>query len=147
MIDRLVLNSGLITFYNESVMKEWDMTKKIVIVEDEKDFQEMYAGMLEERGYNLIYAYDGDEAMQILDDNKPDLIILDMIMDMVTGDTFFLHLKGYDEFKNIPVLLISSTSQKQFKDLKKIDPKLVYINKADLTKESLLEEVDKKLAA
>ncbi len=123
------------------------MTKKILIVEDEKDFQEMYAGMFEGRGYNLIYAYDGDEAMQILEDNKPDLIILDMIMDMVTGDTFFLHLKGYDEFKNIPVLIISSTSQKQFKSLKKIDSKLVYLNKADLTKESLLEKVDKKLIA
>ncbi len=128
-------------------MKEGEMTKKILIVEDEKDFQEMYAGMFEGRGYNLIYAYDGDEAMQILEESKPNLIILDMIMDMVTGDTFFLHLKGYDEFKNIPVIIISSTSQKQFKDLKKIDPKLVYINKADLTKESLLEEVDKKLVA
>ncbi len=51
MIDRLVLNSGLITFYIE---KEWDMTKKILIVEDEKDFQEMYAGMFEGRGYNLV---------------------------------------------------------------------------------------------
>jgi CheY-like chemotaxis protein len=123
------------------------MKKKIMIVEDEKDFQEMYAGMFEGRGYNLIYAYDGDEAMQILEDNKPDLIILDMIMDMVTGDTFFLHLKGYDEFKNIPVLIISSTSQKQFKNLFRIDPNLAYINKADLTKERLFEEIYKKLVA
>ncbi len=119
------------------------MTKKILIVEDEKDFQEMYAGMFEGRGYNLIYAYDGDEAMQILEDNKPDLIILDMIMDMVTGDTFFLHLKGYEGLADIPVVIISSTPQKKYKNLKKIDPNLLYIDKEDLTKERLLEVVVK----
>ena len=123
------------------------MAKKIMIVEDEKDFQEMYAIMFEGRGYNIINAYDGDEAMQMLEDNKPDLIILDMIMDMVTGDTFFLHLKGFQGFSDIPVIIVSSTPQKQFKGLKKIDANLVYLNKAVLTKERLLEEIDKKLGA
>ena len=123
------------------------MAKKIMIVDDEREFQEIYTIMLEGRGYNLIYAYDGVEAMQMLDDNIPDLIILDMIMDMVTGDTFFLHLKGFQEFSDIPIIIISSMPQKQFNNLKEIDPKLVYINKADLTKEKLIEEVDKKLGA
>lgn len=123
------------------------MAKKIMIVEDEKDFQEMYAIMFEGRGYNIINAYDGDDAMQMLEDNKPDLIILDMIMDMVTGDTFFLHLKGFQGFSDIPVIIVSSTPQKQFKGLKKIDANLVYLNKAVLTKERLLEEIDKKLGA
>jgi hypothetical protein len=48
-------------------------------------------------------------------------------------------------FSDIPVIIISSTPQKQFKSLKKIDPNLVYLNKVDLTKERLLDEVDKKL--
>ncbi|MHC4270482.1 MAG: response regulator [Planctomycetota bacterium] len=121
------------------------MAKKIMIVDDEREFQEIYTIMLEGRGYNLIYACDGDEAMQMLNDNIPDLIILDMTMDMVTGDTFFLHLKGFQEFSDIPVIISSSMPLKQFKNLKKIDPKLVYLNKAYLTKERLIEEVDKKL--
>ena len=121
------------------------MAKKIMIIDDEKEFQEIYAIMLEGRGYNLIYAYDGDEAMQMLNDNIPDLIILDMMMDMVTGDAFFLHLKGFQEFSDIPVIIISSIPQKQYKSLTKLDKTLVYLNKADLTKERLLEEIDKKL--
>ncbi len=116
-----------------------------MIVEDEQYFQEFYANILEERGYDLIDTYDGDEAMEILDNVKPDLIILDMIMDMVTGDTFFLHLKGYDEFKDIPIIIISSAPEKKFKNLKKLDRDLVYINKPGLTKERLIEEIDKKL--
>ncbi len=123
------------------------MAKKIMIIDDEKDFQEIYALMLEGRGYNLIYAYDGEEAMQLLDDNIPDLIILDMVMDMVTGDTFFLHLKGFKEFSDIPIIIISSIPQKQYKSLIKMDQTLVYLNKTALTKERLLEEVDKKLGA
>ncbi len=121
------------------------MAKDIMIIDDEREFQEIYAIMLESRGYNLTYAYDGDEAMQMLDDNIPDLIILDMVMDLVMGDTFFLHLKGFKESSDIPVIIISSIPQIQYNDLKKIDPKLLYINKVDLTKERLLEEVDNKL--
>ncbi len=123
------------------------MAKKILIVEDEKRFQEMYSMMLGDKDYNLFFAFDGDEAMQKLEHNKPDLIILDMIMDMVTGDTFFLHLKGLDDLADIPVVIISSTPQKKYKNLKKIDPNLLYIDKEDLTKERLLEVVEKKLAA
>jgi CheY-like chemotaxis protein len=121
------------------------MAKKIMIIDDEREFQEIYAIMLEGRGYNLTYAYDGDDAMQMLDDNIPDLIILDMAMDLVMGDTFFLYLKGLKKLSDIPIIIISSIPQIQYNDLKKIDPKLVYINKVDLTKERLLEEVDNKL--
>ncbi len=99
------------------------MAKKILIVDDEKRFQEMYSMMLGDKDYDLTFAYDGDEAMQIVEDNKPDLIILDMIMDMVTGDTFFLHLKGYDDLVDIPVVIISSTPQKKIQESQKDSPK------------------------
>ena len=123
------------------------MAKKIMIVDDEREFQEIYAIMLEGRGYNLIYAYDGDEAMQMLDDNIPDLIILDMAMDLVMGDTFFLYLKGLKKLSDIPIIIISSMPQIQYNNLKEIDPALVYLDKVKLTKEILLEEVDNKLGA
>ena len=121
------------------------MSKKIMIVEDEKTFHDLYTIMFEGKGYDIIYAYDGDEAMEKLEDNKPDVIILDMLLDMVTGDTFFLYLKGMPEYADIPVLIVSALSEKQYKNLKEIDPSLVYIEKSYLTKERLLEEVEKKL--
>ena len=121
------------------------MSKKIMIVEDEKAFQDLYTVMFEDKGYDIICAYDGDEAMAKLEEEKPDVIILDMLLDMVTGDTFFLYLKGMPEYADIPVLVISALSEKQYKNLRKIDPNLVYIEKSYLTKERLLEEVDKIL--
>ncbi len=121
------------------------MNKKIMIVEDEKAYHDLYRIIFEGKGYDIIYAFDGDEAMQALEQNKPDLIILDMLLDMVTGDTFFLHIKGMPKYAVIPVIIISAFSRKQYKNLKKIDPNLVYIEKTYLTKEKLLEEVGKKL--
>lgn len=121
------------------------MNKKIMIVEDEKAYHDLYKVMFEGKDYEINYAYDGDEAMQALEQNKPDLIILDMLLDMVTGDTFFLHIKGMSKYADIPVIIISAFSEKQYKNLKKIDPNLVYIEKTYLTKEKLLEEVEDKL--
>lgn len=121
------------------------MSKKIMIVEDEKTFHDLYKIMFEGRDYDIIYACDGDDAMDKLEEDKPDLIILDMLLDMITGDTFFLHLKGMPEYADIPVIIISAFSEKQYKGLRKIDPNLVYIEKSYLTKEKLLEEVEKKL--
>ncbi len=121
------------------------MKKKIMVVEDEKAFHDLYGIMLEGKDYDITYVFDGDEAMNKLEQTKPDLILLDMLLDMVTGDTFFLHLKGLPEYANIPVIVISAFSQKQYKSLKEIDPDLVYIEKSYLTKEKLLEEVGKKL--
>jgi CheY-like chemotaxis protein len=122
------------------------MAKKILIVDDEKCFHEMYSMMLGDKDYDLTFAYDGDEALHILEATKPDLIILDMIMDMVTGDTFFLYLKSDGAIADTPVIIISSMPQKKYKSLKKIDPNLLFVDKAALTKEKLLEVVEKKLA-
>jgi len=121
------------------------MNKKIMIVEDERAYHDLYRIIFEGKGYDINYAYDGDEAMQVLEQNKPDLIILDMLLDMVTGDTFFLHIKGMPEYADIPVIIISAFSKKQYKNLEKIDPNLVYIEKTYLTKEKLLKEVEGKL--
>ncbi len=121
------------------------MNKKIMIVEDEKAYHDLYRIIFEGTGYDINYAYDGDEAMQALEQNKPDLILLDMLLDMVTGDTFFLHIKGIPKYADIPVIIISAFSKKQYKNLKEIDPNLVYIEKTYLTKEKLLEEVEGKL--
>ncbi len=69
------------------------MIKTILIVEDEQNFHDLYEVMLKDTGCEIIRAYDGHEALERLTEKKPDLIILDLLMNMIMGDTFFLHLK------------------------------------------------------
>ena len=121
------------------------MCKTIMIVEDEQNFHTIYEAILKDRDYRIIHVYDGDEALLKLEEEKPDLIILDTVLNTVTGDTFFLHLKSISEYSDIPVVIISARSEKYNKILRIIDPKLVYIEKPYLTKEILLNEVEKKL--
>jgi len=64
---------------------------------------------------------------------------------LVKGDTFFQYLKGIPEYANLPVIIVSAFPQRDYKSLEDIDPKVVYIEKFKLTKEILLEEVEKKL--
>ena len=121
------------------------MVKKILIVEDEESFHILYKAMLDDTGYDIISAYDGDEALEKVEQERPDLVITDILMDMVTGDTFFLYLKGMPEHADIPVIIISAFSQKEYKGLMEVDPNLVYIEKSKLTEEKFIVEVDKKL--
>ncbi len=117
------------------------MSKSIMILEDENVFHDLYAELLEDTDYRLIHAYDGDEALSKLEQEKPDLFILDMLLDMMTGDTFFLYLKSMPECEDIPVIVISSKPKRSYNGLKDVDPNLIFLDKAFVTKERLIEEI------
>ena len=120
------------------------MGKTIMIVEDDQIFHDIYAEMLEDTDYRLIHAYDGDEALSILEQEKPNLIILDIVMNMVTGDTFLLYLKSMPECADIPVIIISSQPKRGYKSLKDVEPNLIFLDKT-VTKEKLIEEINARI--
>ncbi len=119
------------------------MSKTVMIVEDEPLFHELYEKILEDTNYELVHAYDGSEALSKLHEKKPDIIILDMLLDMMTGDTFFLHLKSMPEFADIPVIIISAFPKSEFKNLRELDPNLIYIDKLHVTRQRLFNELRK----
>jgi CheY-like chemotaxis protein len=120
------------------------MKKNIMIVEDEQRYHDLYTLMLEGTNYEITHTYDGDDAFQRLDEKLPDLIILDMMLDMVTGDTFFLYVKGIPEFAEIPIIILSNSSRRNYKSLKKLDPHLLFLDKK-ITQERLIKEIQAKI--
>lgn len=116
-----------------------------MIVDDEQSCHDHYEKMLRDTDYRIIRAYDGDEALAKLEEKKPDLMIIDMILDMMTGDTLFLYLKSMPGFDDIPVIMASSLSSRSYKNLKKIDPDLVFLDKAIIKKERLVKEIKAKI--
>ncbi len=116
------------------------MAKTIMIVDDDQLFHDLYTEMLEDTDYKFIHAYDGDEALLKLEDEKPDLFILDMLMDMMTGDTVFLYLKGMPECEKIPVIIISAQPKRSYKSLKDLDPSTTILDKT-VTGERLIQEI------
>ena len=120
------------------------MRKTIMIVEDEQNFHDLYTAFLEDTNYRLIHAYDGDEALAKLEENKPDLIILDILLDMMTGDTFFLYLKGMPEYADIPVIIVTGACKRAYESLRGIDPNLVVLDKAAI-EEKLIATIETKI--
>ena len=120
------------------------MGKTIMIVDDEHPFHEFYMVMLENTDYKIIHVYDGEEALSKLEQEKPDLIILDILLDMMTGDTLFLYLKGMPEYADIPVIVISNSPKRDYKSLRVVEPNLIFLAKT-VTKEKLIEEINARI--
>ena len=86
------------------------MTKKakILLVDDDDDFVEATKIVLESKPYEVIVAYEGNEGLRKAREEKPDLIILDIIMPAKDGFTAAEELKKDPELSKIPVVILTS---------------------------------------
>jgi len=83
------------------------MKKKILIIDDELDLITLLRTRLESQGYEVIYANDGDTGIAKVEQNKPDLIILDLKLPNLGGFWICKSLKSQDKYKNIPVIILT----------------------------------------
>ena len=91
--------------------------KKILLIEDEEMLANMYQVKFENEGYTLIKARDGEQGLEMAQKEKPDFILLDVIMPKMDGFTVLKKLKEDAATKNIPVLLLTNLGQDE--DVKK----------------------------
>lgn len=85
---------------------------KILLVDDDVDFVESTKTVLESVPYEVIVAYEGNEGLQKAKTEKPDLVLLDIIMPVKNGFTAAEQFKSDPELSDIPVLMLTSYSSK-----------------------------------
>jgi twitching motility two-component system response regulator PilH len=90
------------------------MAKKVLNVEDDADIRTFVTTVLEENGYIPIMAIDGAEGMEKVKSEKPDLIILDILMPRESGIKMYHELKIDPSFKDIPIVMLSGVSKRTF---------------------------------
>jgi CheY-like chemotaxis protein len=90
------------------------MAKKVLNVEDDPDIRTFVATVLEEHGYIPIMAKDGEEGAKKVKEEKPDLIILDILMPKESGIKMYHELKKDASLKSIPVVMLSGVSKRTF---------------------------------
>jgi len=90
------------------------MAKKVLNVEDDADIRTFVTTVLEENGYIPIMAIDGAEGMEKVRKEKPDLIILDILMPRESGIKMYHELKTDPSKKDIPIIMLSGVSKRTF---------------------------------
>ena len=83
------------------------MTSKILVIEDETKIAEWIKMMLEQTGYRVVIAYNGLMGYQLLEEEKPDLIITDMLMPGIPGLELCKRVKNNPKYAHIPVILMT----------------------------------------
>ena len=89
------------------------MSDKVLIVEDDVFLSEMYATKLELEGFEVFLASNGQEALDIMKSNKPNLVLLDLLMPKKDGFAVLKEKFNDLEIKNIPVITLTNLSQKE----------------------------------
>lgn len=115
--------------------------KKILIIEDDFFVRDIYQKKLSDSGFSVESAADGLEGLERLRSHVPDLIILDIFMPYVDGREVLREIKSHEEWKHIPVILLTNFSAsegvKDGFDLGAVE----YLIKSHFTPSEVLEKV------
>jgi len=90
------------------------MGKKVLAVDDDPDVRSFVLTVLEENGYTPLVAQNGEEGMNAIKEEAPDLVILDILMPRGSGVRLYRELKTDASLKHIPVIVLSGIAEKSF---------------------------------
>ena len=103
------------------------MDKKVLVVDDEPLFCEMVRRFLEGRGYSVVEAYDGDQALVVYDQARPDVILLDVRMPGKDGLQVLRELKVIDPAAS--VIMVAAVRDEELARMARAEGALEYITK------------------
>ena len=86
---------------------------KILIVEDDEFLRSLTAKRLEKEDFTVVVAVDGETALGIATEEKPNLILLDLLLPGLNGFQVLEKIKAEDSLKNIPVIIFSNLGQRE----------------------------------
>jgi signal transduction histidine kinase/CheY-like chemotaxis protein len=127
----------------EILMKFRDvpLPRHALVVDDEEPARQMLARALEKEGWNVVQAEDGVVAMERMKRQRPDLILLDLIMPKMNGYQFVAELQKQDEWQSIPIVVITAGDVTR-QDRARLDGYVEKVlRKSALTEDALLAEI------
>jgi two-component system alkaline phosphatase synthesis response regulator PhoP len=86
--------------------------KKILLIDDDPDFVEAVKVIVENAGYDVRVAYDGAEGLEAVAQEKPDLIVLDVMMPVMNGHEACAKLKADPQTAKIPIILLTAVADR-----------------------------------
>jgi DNA-binding response OmpR family regulator len=90
-----------------------DDTKQILVVEDDSFLKDMLAQRLSQHSYEVLYASDGEEAINTIQDTVPDLVLLDLLLPGTGGFEVLKEIRNNEPTAEIPVVILSNLGQQE----------------------------------
>jgi DNA-binding response OmpR family regulator len=86
---------------------------KILVVDDDPDIRDVLGALLEGEGFEVVLANDGEQALEAIKKESPDLMILDLLMPVMDGFAVCKQLQDprWSKWKNMPVLILTSVRE------------------------------------
>ena len=119
---------------------------KIAIVEDDSAISQMYRIIFEAEGYQVETAENGKLGLKLLEEMKPDIILLDLMMPEMTGDEMLAKLRATDWGKDIKVIVLTNMGESEIPASMKDLGVLSCILKANMTPRQVAELVKQHLS-
>ncbi len=119
--------------------------KNILFIEDESALQRTIGDILKSKDYRVIKALDGESGLRSAKEERPDLILLDLILPRMDGFKVLKGLKTNEETKNIPVIIL--TNLEETEDIQKALElgATTYLVKSSYTLEEVVKKIEKAL--
>lgn len=115
---------------------------ELLIVEDDPEMQEFYKDMLQGEPYTVTLVSNADEGLKKIKEKKFDIVILDILMDGLTGDRLFAILRRDLRYKDVPVIMASALDEKTYRCFQALG-NVSFLEKP-FDKEKLLSEIAKR---
>lgn len=122
-----------------------DKKVKVLIVDDDAFLSGIYATKLELEGFQVVSARDGEEGLKAAMREKPDLILLDVLMPKLDGFEVLKRLKAEAEFKATPVIMLTNLGQKEDIEKGLADGAVDYLIKAHFVPAEAVDKIKKVL--
>ena len=117
----------------------------ILLAEDDIILAELYTERLKQEGFNVVHASNGEDALKLIDEVIPSLIILDIMMPKMNGLDVLKNLKENPDTKNIPVIIVTALVQEIEKINKMMTQADAYIVKSEVLPGEIIEEIKRRL--
>lgn len=123
-----------------------NMPAKIMIVDDDPGIRDMYKATLEAQGYDVVAEANGEKALDTINKEKPDLVLLDIMMPKIHGLHVLDIIKATPDAKDIKVIMLTALSDDETqKEADKFGAN-DFIVKSETTMPEVLKRIDKALS-
>lgn len=122
------------------------MAQKILLIEDDEQIRRMYQQAFEVQEFVCDTQEDGNKALDVAQQNPPDLILLDIMMPNIDGLAVLAKFKQDEHLKNIPIVMLTNLTGQEVIDAAMKQGAKDYINKSSLKPREVVEKVKQLLS-